>query len=90
VIVPDDDIEVLDCRLLELALLWMEEEAMFSEPPEHLPDDFAVMGKVRVRNEDAIQVDHDISRQNEVLEDVVHHRLEGGRRSTSPRGSKSP
>jgi hypothetical protein len=51
---------------------------MFSELAEHLPDDFAMTGGVRMRDEDVVEVDHDISRQNEVLEDVVHHCLEGG------------
>jgi hypothetical protein len=56
----------------------MEEEAVLSEPTEQLPDNFAMTGEVRVRNEDVIEVYHDISRQDEILEDVVHHCLEGG------------
>jgi hypothetical protein len=51
---------------------------MFSEPPEHLVDNFAVTGEVGERNEDVVQVDHDVPGQNKVLEDVVHHCLEGG------------
>jgi hypothetical protein len=51
---------------------------MFSELAEHLLDNFVMMGGVRMRDEDVVEVDHDISRQNEVLEDVVHHCLEGG------------
>jgi hypothetical protein len=65
--------------IIELTLLWTEEEAVLSEPMEHLPDDFVMTDKVRMRDEDVIKVDHDISRQDEVLEDVVHHCLEGGR-----------
>jgi hypothetical protein len=57
----------------------MEEEAMFSELPEHLPGDFMVTSKVGIRDEDVVQVDHDVSGQNEVLEDVVYHHLECGR-----------
>jgi len=30
-------------------------------------------------DEDVVQIDHDHAFQDEVLEDVVHHRLEGGR-----------
>jgi hypothetical protein len=76
VVVRDDDTKVIDCQLLELALLWREEEAVFSELTEHLSDDLPVMGEVGVCDEDVIKVDHDVSRQDKVLEDVVHH-LEG-------------
>jgi hypothetical protein len=68
VIVKDDDAEVPNRQLLALALLRTEEEAMFSELLEHLPDNFAVTSEVRMCDEDVVQVDHDISGQNEVLE----------------------
>jgi hypothetical protein len=75
--VQDDDAEVLNRQFLKLALLCTEEEAVLSEPMEHLLDNFAMLGKVRVCDEDVIKVDHDVSGQYEVL-DVVHHHLEGG------------
>jgi hypothetical protein len=55
----------------------MEEEAVLSEPAEHLPDNFTIMGEVGMRDEDVVKVHHDVSEQNEVLEDVIHHHLEG-------------
>jgi hypothetical protein len=44
----------------------MEEGVVFSEPTEHLPDDFMMMGEVRMRDEDVIKIDHDVSGQDEV------------------------
>ena len=32
-----------------------------------------------MRNEDVVEVHHDVSRQDQILEDVVHHGLEGRR-----------
>ena len=52
---------------------------MLLEVSENFPDDFLVMGKIRVDNEDVIKVHYDIARQDEVLEDVIHHCLEGRR-----------
>jgi hypothetical protein len=37
---------------------------VFPELVEHLSDNFAVMGEVRMRNENVVQVDHDVSGQN--------------------------
>jgi hypothetical protein len=54
------------------------QEAMFSKSPEHHPDDFAMTGEVGMHDEDVVQVAHDVSEQDEVLEDVVHHCLECG------------
>jgi hypothetical protein len=51
---------------------------MLSKVTEHLLDDLAMKSEVRMRDEDVVEVDHDVSRQNEVLEDVVYHHLEGG------------
>jgi hypothetical protein len=48
---------------------------MFSE---YLPDDLTMVVEVGMRNEDVVKIDHDVSGQNEVLEDVIHHHLEGG------------
>jgi hypothetical protein len=45
---------------------------------EHLPNDFVMIGEVGMRDEDVVEVDHDVSGQDEILEDVIHHRLEGG------------
>jgi hypothetical protein len=44
----------------------MEEGVVFLEPTEHLPDNFMMMGEVRMRDEDVIEIDHDVSRQDEV------------------------
>jgi hypothetical protein len=77
-VVQDDDTEVLDHGPIQLALLQPKEKVVFPEPTEHLSDDLMVTGEVRMHDEDVIQVDHDVSGQNQVLEDVVHHCLEGG------------
>src|ERR1700753_1253033 len=78
-VVRDDNPEVLNRRLLKLAFLRPEVELVLPQAPENLRDDSAVRTDVRVGNEDVIQVDHDISGKNEVLENVVHHGLEGRR-----------
>jgi len=41
--------------------------------------DLPVLFKGLREDEDVVQIDHDHAFQDEVLEDVVHHRLEGGR-----------
>ena len=53
---------------------------MCPEALEDFLDDLPVSGKVRVRNEDVVEVDHDISGQDEVLEDVVRRGLGGRQR----------
>jgi len=40
--------------------------------------DLPVLFKGLCEDEDVVQIDHDYAFQDEVLEDVVHHRLEGG------------
>ena len=52
---------------------------MLPEASEDLSDDLSVSSEVRVGGEDVVEVDHDVSRQDEVLENVVHHGLEGRR-----------
>ena len=76
VIVGDDHAEVLDLRPFELTLFQPEEEFVLPEAPEDFGNDPAVRPEVGVGDEDVVQVNHDISGENEILEDVVHHRLE--------------
>ena len=67
---------------------------MLPEAPEDLPDDLPVPGAVRVSDEDVVEVYHDVARQDEVLEDVVHHCLEGrggvGQAEVHHQGFKEP
>src|ERR1700761_856781 len=52
---------------------------MLPEAAKDLSDNLPVPGKVRVCDEDVVKVYHDIARQDEILEDVIHHSLEGRR-----------
>ncbi|KAG5349506.1 hypothetical protein C0989_003360 [Termitomyces sp. Mn162] len=62
----DDQAEVLDLGLFELALLQLEVELVLAEAFQN------------ETNEDVIEVHAHYTLYNEVLEDVVHHGLEGG------------
>jgi len=50
---------------------------VFLELPEDFTDHLSVPQEVCVYGEDVIEVYHNIPTQDEVLEDVIHHSLEG-------------
>src|SRR5262249_15179633 len=53
-----------------------EIEFVIPETPEHLPDNLPVFPEIGVSDEDVVEINHDISGQDQVLENVVHHGLE--------------
>jgi len=77
-VVRDDHSEVLDRGFLKLTLVGMEVELMFLQQFQNLAGDLPVLFKGLCEDEDVVQIDHDHAFRDEVLEDVVHHRLEGG------------
>ena len=78
-IVRDDHPEVLDRGFLEFAFVGMEVELVFLQQLQNTAGDLPVLCKGLHEDEDVVQIDHDHTFRDEVLEDVVHHRLEGGR-----------
>jgi len=77
--VRDDYSEVLDRGFLELALVGMEVELMLLQQLQNAVGDLPVLFKGLREDEDVVQIDHDHAFRDEVLKDVVHHCLEGGR-----------
>jgi len=77
-IVRDNHSEVLDCGFLELALVGTEVELVLLQQLQNVGD-LLMLFKGFHEDEDVVQVDHDHAFRDEVLKDVVHHRLEGGR-----------
>jgi len=76
--VRDNHSEILDRGFLELALVGTEVELMFLQQLQNAAGDLLVLFKGLCEDEDVVQIDHDHTFRDEVLEDVVHHRLEGG------------
>jgi len=77
--VRDDHSEVLNRGFLELAFVGTEVELVLLEKFQNSAGDLPVLFKGLREDEDVIQIDHDCAFQDEVLKDVIHHRLEGGR-----------
>src|ERR1700712_3308152 len=50
---------------------------MLPETSENLPDHLAVPGEIRMRDENVVEVYHDVTRHDEILKDIIHHSLEG-------------
>jgi len=78
-VVRDDYSEVLDCGFLEFAFVGTEVELMLLQQLQNAAGDLPVLFKGFREDEDVVQIDHNHAFRDEVLEDVVHHRLEGGR-----------
>src|ERR1700761_3085368 len=53
---------------------------MLPEAPENFRNNLAMCPEVRVGDEDIVQVDHNVPRENEILKDVIHHGLKRRRR----------
>jgi len=77
-VVRDYHSEILDRGFLELALVGMEVELVLLQQLQNAAVDLPMLFKGFCEDEDVVQVDHDHAFRDEVLEDVVHHRLEGG------------
>jgi hypothetical protein len=71
--VRDDESEVFYVGTFEVAFVMSEEKLVFSEDVQDLSDDLAVFFQVLGEDEDVIDAVID-----KILEDVIHHGLEGG------------
>ena len=78
-IMGNDRAEVLNRQLLKLTLVWLQVELVLSEALEDFSNDLLMMSEIQVHNEDVVKVHPDVAGQDEVLEDVIHHYLEGRR-----------
>jgi len=52
---------------------------MLHQQLQNAAGDLPVLFKGFCEDKDVVQIDHDYAFQDEVLKDVIHHRLEGGR-----------
>src|SRR3981189_277427 len=78
-VVRDDNTKVFDASLFELALLVSEVQLMTSQPFHNHAGNRPMFFQCRCEDEDVIEVDGDNTLGDEVLEDFVHHCLEGRR-----------
>jgi hypothetical protein len=76
-IVGDDDTEVLDMHLLKLALVVSQVELVFMQALHDYLADVVMFFQGVSEDEDIVQVDNNHPLQDEVVEDLVHHCLEG-------------
>ncbi|KAG6868036.1 hypothetical protein C0993_008122 [Termitomyces sp. T159_Od127] len=74
----DDQPQILNSGLLELALLQFEIELVLAEAFQNNVCDLVVLLKCFGVDEDVVKVYTHYTLYDEVLEDVVHHCLEGG------------
>ncbi|KAG5348619.1 hypothetical protein C0989_009449 [Termitomyces sp. Mn162] len=74
----DDQAEVLDLGLFELALLQLEVELVLVEAFQNETSDPMVFLQCFGVDEDVVEVHAHYTLHNEVLEDIVHYGLEGG------------
>ena len=77
-VVRDDYSKVLDRGFLEFTFVGTEVELMLLQQLQNVAGDLPVLFKGLCEDEDVVQIDHDHALRDEVLEDVIHHRLEGG------------
>jgi hypothetical protein len=75
----DDEAQVFDLGLCKLALVMSEIEFVLSESFQYQTCDSVVLFHRLCKDEDVIQVDTDHTLGDEILENVIHHGLEGGR-----------
>jgi hypothetical protein len=68
----DDQSEVVNMGLLELALLGSEVKIVFFEAPKNFVDDLPMFLKSSAPNEDVIQIDCDFAFSNQICKDSVH------------------
>ncbi|KAG5342016.1 hypothetical protein C0989_005696 [Termitomyces sp. Mn162] len=75
----DDQAKVFDLSLFKLALLWLEVELVLAEAFQDKVSDLTVFLQHFGIDEDVVKVYTHYALCYEVLEDVVHHGLKGGR-----------
>ena len=75
----DDEAQVLDLGFCKLTLIMAEVQLVLSESFEHQSCHPVMLFHRFCEDENVVQVDADYTFGDEVLEDIVHHGLEGGR-----------
>ena len=75
----DDEAQVFDLGLCKLTLVVSEIEFVLSESFQYQACDSVVLFHRFCKDEDVIQVDTDYTLGDEILENDIHHGLEGGR-----------
>src|SRR6202790_3777904 len=75
----DDEAQVFDLGLCKLTLVMSEIEFVLSESFQYQACNSVVLFHRFCKDEDVIQVDTDYTLGDEILENVIHHGLEGGR-----------
>jgi hypothetical protein len=76
-VVGDDDTEILHLRLLKFTFVWFQEELMPLQEFQDVLRDCPVFFNCLGIDQDVVYVDHHHSFHYELMEDVVHHCLEG-------------
>ncbi|SRR5713226_1255443 len=82
----DDDAKVFDRRLVKETLFRFEVEVEMEEAVKDFVSESLKLLEVRVEEEDVIEVDNKMTLVDEVLEDVSHERLKGGRGIAKAKG----
>src|SRR5260221_13706856 len=72
----DDQSEVFNLLLLELAFLWLEKQPLPLEGSKDLVDNPLVFGEGGGVDNDVVHVSYDFTTVNELMKDVIHHHLE--------------
>ena len=75
----DDEAQVLNLGFCKLTLVMVEVQLVLSESFEHQVCHLVMLFHRFHKGEDVVQVDTDYTFRDEVLEDIIHHGLEGGR-----------
>src|SRR5882762_8703340 len=74
----DDDAQVFDLGLCKLTLVVSKIEFVLSESFQYQMCDSVMLFHCLCKDENVIQVDTDHTLSDEILENVIHHGLEGG------------
>jgi len=77
-IFQDNKFQVFDLLLLELAFLRVQKQLVFGQNLQHSPDSSYILLYRPGKDKDVIQIDYHYILGNEILENIVHHYLEGG------------
>jgi len=72
----DDQSEVFNLLLLELAFLWLEKQPLPLEGSKDLADNSPVFREGGGVDKDVIHIAYDFTMVDELMKDVVHHHLE--------------
>jgi hypothetical protein len=81
----DDQSEVVDMGLLELALLGSEVKIVFFETSKNFVNNFPMFHESSAPDEDVVQIDCNFAFSNQICEYGVHQHLECGGRVGEPK-----